>query len=117
MIRKPFKVSFDESVSEPLFEGRAERKFGFTENHPTSPNLHVLNQGVLRPGLRLPWFLHEDKDEVIIVLDGTGTMHIEGGENIELQPGDVLNIPAKTRHSLENTGATDFRGVFFKVLV
>ena len=117
MSRNPFKINFDESVSESLFEGRAERKIGFTENHPTSPNLHVLNQGVLRPGLRLPWFFHEDKDEVIVVLEGTGTMHIDGGDTIELKPGDVLNVPAKTRHSLENTGTTDFRGVFLKVLV
>jgi len=115
--RKPFKINFNESVSESLFGGQAERKLGFTENHQTSPNLNVLNQGILKSGLRLPWFFHEDKDEVIIVLEGTGAMHIEGGDTIQLNVGDVLNVPAKTRHSLENTGLTDFIGIFFKVLV
>ena len=51
----------------------------FTEEDGTSPHLHVLNHGVLKSGLRLPWYLHEDKDEVILVLKGVSLYVPEGG--------------------------------------
>ena len=117
MSREPFKISFKDSEPESQIDGQAERRVGFTEDHATSQNLHVLNHGLLRPGLRLPWFYHEDKDEVIVVLEGSGVMHIDGGDPIELAAGDVLNVPAKTRHSLENNSSADLKAIFFKVFI
>ncbi len=70
----------------------------------------------MKPGLRLPWFLHEDKDEMIVVLQGAGVMYFKSAEPIELKSGDTLCVPAGIEHSLENTGDSDFEAIFFKVL-
>jgi len=52
-------------------------------------------------------------DEVIYVLDGEGVFHAHG-EDRELAPGATVELPARTVHCLENTGAQTMRvlGVF-----
>ena len=115
MNRQAFKVSFQDSVAEEMFDGLGVRRVGLTEEHQTSDNLSVLNHGILKPGLKLPWFYHEDKDEVIIVNKGSGIMHFEEAEPISIAEGDVLYVPAKTKHSLENNGSSNLEAVFLKV--
>jgi len=67
--------------------------------------------GRIPPG-RAPDHFHT-YDEVIYVLDGTGTLHI-GGETAPLEPAAAVHLPARLVHSLENTGAGDMLvlGVF-----
>ena len=67
--------------------------------------------GIIPPG-RAPDHFHT-YDEVIYVLDGTGTLHI-GGETAPLEPTAAVHLPARVVHSLENTGAGDMLilGVF-----
>jgi mannose-6-phosphate isomerase-like protein (cupin superfamily) len=67
--------------------------------------------GRIPPG-RAPDHFHT-YDEVIYVLDGTGTLHI-GGETAPLEPAAAVHLPARLVHSLENTGDGDMLvvGVF-----
>jgi mannose-6-phosphate isomerase-like protein (cupin superfamily) len=67
--------------------------------------------GRIPPG-RAPDHFHT-YDEVIYVLDGTGTLHV-GGETAPLEPAAAVHLPARLVHSLENTGAGDLLvlGVF-----
>jgi mannose-6-phosphate isomerase-like protein (cupin superfamily) len=67
--------------------------------------------GRIPPG-RAPDHFHT-YDEVIYVLDGTGTLHV-GGETAPLEPAAAVHLPARLVHSLENTGADDMLilGVF-----
>jgi quercetin dioxygenase-like cupin family protein len=67
--------------------------------------------GVIPPG-RAPDHFHT-YDEVIYVLEGTGTLHL-GGETAALEPAAAVHLPARLVHSLENTGAGDMLllGVF-----
>ncbi len=116
-MRNAFKVNFNDLPPEDTFDGLGIRRLGLTAEHATSKNLDVLNHGTMKPGLRLPWFLHDDRDEIIVVTKGTALMHIDGAEAISLGEGDVLCVPAKTRHSLENVGDSDFEGIFLKVFV
>lgn len=111
--RTPFKKKFSEP--EIHFEGKGERRVGFTEEDLTSEHFHVLNHGTVKPGFRLPWFLHEDKDEVIVVLEGTAAVHFKEHHPIQLEVGETIYIPAGVEHSVENTGESDFKGIFFKV--
>jgi mannose-6-phosphate isomerase-like protein (cupin superfamily) len=42
-------------------------------------------------------------DEVVYVLEGTGSLHI-GGESAPLRPGSCVHLPARLVHCLENEG-------------
>ena len=67
--------------------------------------------GVIPRG-RAPDHFHT-YDEVVYVLEGTGTLHI-GGETAPLEPAAAVHLPARLVHSLENTGTGDMLvlGVF-----
>jgi mannose-6-phosphate isomerase-like protein (cupin superfamily) len=55
------------------------------------------------PTARAPDHMHY-YDEVIYVLDGEGAMHMNG-ETSPLRSGSCIQLPARTVHCLENTGA------------
>ncbi|MEA2197976.1 MAG: hypothetical protein QOJ25_2027 [Solirubrobacteraceae bacterium] len=55
------------------------------------------------PPLRAPEHFHT-YDEVIYVLDGEGLMHVDGADH-PLTAGSSIQLPARTVHCLENTGA------------
>jgi mannose-6-phosphate isomerase-like protein (cupin superfamily) len=67
--------------------------------------------GLVPPG-RAPDHFHT-YDEVIYVLEGTGTLSAAGEES-ELRPGSCVHLPARLVHCLANTGETELRllGVF-----
>ena len=47
---------------------------------------------------------HEhDPEQVYVILEGEGRMHV-GGEERDVGAGDLVHIPANTEHGLENTG-------------
>lgn len=61
------------------------------------------------PTVRAPDHFHT-YDEVIYVLDGEGVMHA-GELNQPLRAGSCIQLPARTVHCLENTGAEPMRVV------
>jgi len=67
--------------------------------------------GLVPPG-RAPDHFHT-YDEVIYVLDGAGTLFIDG-EEAELRAGSCVHLPARLVHCLANTGESELRllGVF-----
>jgi mannose-6-phosphate isomerase-like protein (cupin superfamily) len=67
--------------------------------------------GFVPPG-RAPDHYHR-YDEVLYVLSGRGTLHVDG-EEAPLAPGACVHLPARLVHSLENTGEGELEllGVF-----
>jgi mannose-6-phosphate isomerase-like protein (cupin superfamily) len=67
--------------------------------------------GEIPPG-RAPDHSHP-YDELVLVLDGVGIVHI-GGTEEALSPGTCTHLPPGVSHCLENTGSTTMRviGVF-----
>jgi mannose-6-phosphate isomerase-like protein (cupin superfamily) len=67
--------------------------------------------GFVPPG-RAPDHFHR-YDEVIMILDGHGVLHI-GEEEAPLGPGSCVHLPSRLVHSLANMGETELRllGVF-----
>jgi quercetin dioxygenase-like cupin family protein len=59
------------------------------------------------PTAKAPEHFHT-YDEVIHVLDGEGVLHTELGDQ-SLSPGSHVELPARTVHCLENTGADVMR--------
>jgi mannose-6-phosphate isomerase-like protein (cupin superfamily) len=67
--------------------------------------------GYIPPG-RAPDHFHR-YDEVVYVLAGTGTLHIDG-ESAPLRPGSCIHLPSTLVHALENDGPAEMQvlGVF-----
>jgi quercetin dioxygenase-like cupin family protein len=109
-------------VAEPR---RVTVRYADQESLPATPNRefrYLVNQdagcldvtqfvGVIPPG-RAPEHSHT-YDEVVYILEGTGTYHI-AGEEVPMVPGTCLHLPPYTLHCLENRGDSDMKvlGVF-----
>jgi len=56
----------------------------------------------LLPGQILPRHTHEHEHEVFDVLEGSGTVWLDG-EPVQAQTGSVIFVPAGVEHGFENT--------------
>ncbi len=54
------------------------------------------------PGQELPMHTHAHEHEVFDVLQGQGTMYLDG-EAVELKAGDTIFVPAGVQHGFKNT--------------
>lgn len=50
------------------------------------------------PGCRNNWHIHHKGGQIILVTGGRGYYQEWGKETMELQPGDVVNIPPEVKH-------------------
>ena len=48
------------------------------------------------------WY-DQAEGEWVLLLAGSAVLEYEGGERVELGPGDSLNIPARVRHRVHST--------------
>ena len=46
---------------------------------------------------------HEDTDQILTFVDGTGEADV-AGETRQVEPGELVVVPAGTRHNFRNTG-------------
>ena len=65
-----------------------------------------LNLMLLEPGQRGRVHRHERQEEVYVVLEGTLTLELEGGETHELHPRDAARVGPELRRRLSNRGDT-----------
>jgi len=65
-----------------------------------------LNLMLLEPGQRGRIHRHERQEEVYVVLEGTLTLELEGGETHELGPRSAARVAPELRRRLANRGDT-----------
>jgi len=95
----------------PSLPAGKDREFRYLVHRDTgSPDVTQFI-GTIPPG-RAPNHSHV-YDEVIYVLDGRGTVHVEG-RSLPIEPGTCVHLPPLLEHALENGGNTPMRvlGVF-----
>ena len=63
-----------------------------------------LNLMLLEPGQRGRVHRHERQEEVYVVLEGTLTLELEGGETHTLGPRDVARVAPDLRRQVSNRG-------------
>jgi mannose-6-phosphate isomerase-like protein (cupin superfamily) len=63
-----------------------------------------LNQIVLRPRQRLRIHRHRHQDEVYLVIRGTLTVELDGGELLTLEPGELVSVASRVRRQISNRG-------------
>lgn len=61
---------------------------------------------IIKPGCANPRHFHPNCDEVLYVLEGT-ILHTYEGEEIRMEKGDTILIPANIPHHAKNIGEND----------
>jgi mannose-6-phosphate isomerase-like protein (cupin superfamily)/uncharacterized membrane protein YphA (DoxX/SURF4 family) len=74
--------------------------------HGVATSLFLLSA----PPGRGPQLHRHEYDEVIVVLEGTGTVQI-GDEQRSVGAGDIVAVPARTPHRFVNSGSTPLRQI------
>jgi mannose-6-phosphate isomerase-like protein (cupin superfamily) len=70
----------------------------------TGPHSQVVLMSV-EPGGEIGEEVHDDVDQVLVFVDGTGEA-VLGGDSRSVEPGDLVFVPAGTRHNFVNRGDT-----------
>jgi mannose-6-phosphate isomerase-like protein (cupin superfamily) len=109
-VGEPRRVTVRYADQEPL-SASPDREFRYLVNQDAGCLDVTQFVGMIPPG-RAPEHSHT-YDEVVYILEGTGTYHIAGDE-VPMAPGTCLHLPPYTPHCLENGGGTDMKvlGVF-----
>lgn len=89
----------------------SERPWGSYTVLDTAPD-HQIKRLVVRPGTRLSYQRHARRAEHWHVVSGVATVTLEGVE-VELAPGESVDIAVGQAHRCENRGAVDV--VFIEV--
>ena len=72
--------------------------------HPALRVVRIVSRGHVSPPGR--WY-DQDEHEWIALLAGEAELAVEGRGNVRLGAGDSLLLPARTRHRVERTAATE----------
>jgi quercetin dioxygenase-like cupin family protein len=62
---------------------------------------------VIKPGCENPLHSHPNCSETLVVLCGRIAHVIEGGKEVEMEPGDVITLPVDLPHKARNIGDED----------
>jgi len=96
-------------------DGNAPIKFKRLVDRSRGGQANFIDASIVPVGADIGIHTHEfDNEEIYIVLDGRGLMHVDG-EEFEVAPGDVIvNRPGGT-HGLKNIGDVDLRLIVIEV--
>jgi cupin 2 domain-containing protein len=70
---------------------------------------YVKIERIVSTGHRSPedfWY-HQEQNEWVLVLSGSGVIEYEDGREIELIKGDYVNIPAHQKHRVKETSSQE----------
>jgi len=114
-MRKPFKQHWPDLPQEGAHNSAGLRRIVLNEAFPIASSLQAMTHGVLKPRSSLDWHLHEDKDEIILITQGSGLLHLSDEERFKVKKGDVVYIPSGNRHKLENPTDDPIEGFFLRI--
>ena len=77
-------------------------------------NVQGMTYGYLPGGSEFALHLHEDMNEVMYVLKGSGTVRDEDG-TYDYQPGDLFIFPAGIEHEITNPTDEEHEYIFVRV--
>ncbi len=111
---KIIKRSSSEIAKEEAHGGSGARKVLAATEHMSGSNLEAMTHGFLPAGNAFDWHDHENTDEIMVVLKGTGVVCDSDGE-YSYAHGDTFIFPAGIAHRIENTGSDESEMIFVRV--
>ncbi|EKE15195.1 MAG: hypothetical protein ACD_12C00114G0001 [uncultured bacterium] len=94
--------------------GSGSRQLLVTPDKLSSPYFEAFTKGFLEVGKIFDWHQHTDIDEIYIVLKGNGKFYCEN-EIVDYNVGDIITIPANTKHKVEALGSKISEYYFFRI--
>ncbi len=98
------------SVSAPFSEdilARAKSNSSFREVVSTGPHAQVVVM-TLPPAGEIGEEVHSDVDQILVFVEGEGIAVLDG-ERHPVTPGDLVLVPAGTRHNFVNESSADLK--------
>ena len=100
-------------MTEPVFKAGSDEEFWTSERTYIHEHINIesipdfsLADSRVEPGIVTE--LHSlSVNEWYFIRQGSGLMEVGGGPQIEVGPGDTVEIPAGVSQRITNTGATD----------
>lgn len=89
---KPFVDQLDQKI---MFAEKSWGTYSVIDMEKESMTIKV----ELNPGHRMNYHSHTHRDEVWVVISGTGKTIVDGAEKA-VHPGDVITLPAGCRHTI-----------------
>lgn len=114
-MRKPFKKNINELTVEEAHGGSGRRQLLLSRNDPISSQLEAMTKGYIPPKGAYDWHVHENIDELFLVIQGTGVIEFEDGSKFEYSKDDLVYIPSNTRHRIVNTGEGENEFIFVRM--
>ena len=109
---KIIKKSNEDIQKEEAHGGRGSRKLYIGDNE--FGKIQGMTYGWLPAGNKYEWHNHENIDEIMYVIRGTGIVKDEEGE-YSYQAGDVFMYPANIFHEIYNNGDIESEYVFVRI--
>ena len=97
---------------EPAHGGSGSRRVLAGEDEVM--NYQGVTYGYLPTGNKYEWHKHDDVNEIMFVMQGTGTVRDDDGI-YAYEPGDFFIYPVGIYHEIENTGKRESEFLFVRV--
>jgi len=108
------KQNINDIPVETAHGGAGSRQLLVTPDKLTSPYFEAFTKGFLEVGKIFDWHEHKDIDEIYIVLKGFGKFFCND-EVIDYKVGDIITIPANTKHKIEALGNKTSEYYFIRI--
>ncbi|HEY4964597.1 MAG TPA: cupin domain-containing protein [Candidatus Saccharimonadales bacterium] len=113
---KIIKRSHDQISKEEAHGGSGSRKVYASSEHLESTSFEMMTHGYLPRGKSFDWHDHNNIEEIMIVLHGSGEVHDEDGI-YTYESGDVFVFPANIKHKIHNPTKSEHEMIFVRIKV
>ncbi len=111
---KIIKKAFDEVPREDAHGGAGARRLYAARGELANQDFEAITYGYLPGGGTFDWHHHEDTDEMMLVLEGSGVVRDREGE-CSYAAGDFFIFPANVEHSIHNPTAEEHEFIFVRL--
>ena|SRR3990167_1795595 len=94
--------------------GSGSRKVFADSSLVSSEHFEAMTHGFLPGGKSYNWHKHDDIEEIMVVLKGSGMIHDRDGE-YSYSAGDVFIFPSNTDHKIVNPTDVDHEMIFVRI--
>lgn len=108
------KKAFADIPKEIAHGGAGARRVLVDNENSNSEFLEMMTHGYLPAGGTFDWHHHDNVEEVMLVIKGTGEVSDEEG-TYEYAKGDVFVFPANIEHKVHNPTNDEHEMIFLRV--
>lgn len=102
---KPLHIAMSQIPLEEAHGGEGSRRIILKRGEGISENIEAFANTFLPNGSKFSWHKHDDLDEIMICLSGSGVIEFETGEKFTYGARDLVYIPKKISHTISAIGS------------